>query len=68
MLYADNISDMVVIDITQPELPVFKNRISGIFPVIQVPNESGAFDCVDPSKGPVVGWERTTLHNPVCFN
>jgi len=67
MLYADNITDMVIIDISNPALPVYKNRISNVFPVQQFPDEFGAFECVDPNMGVVVGWEKTTLKDPKCF-
>jgi predicted dinucleotide-binding enzyme len=67
MIYADNITDMLVIDISNPANPQFKNRMRNVFPVQQFPAEFGAFECVDPDKGVVVGWEKTTLTNPKCF-
>ena len=67
MIYADNITDMVIIDITNPASPVFTNRIDNVFPVQQFPDEFGAFECVDASKGTVIGWEKTILENPKCF-
>jgi hypothetical protein len=67
MLYADNITDMIIIDISNPATPEYKNRIQNVFPVQQFPDEFGAFECVDPNKGLVVGWEKTKLTNPKCF-
>ena len=67
MLYADNITDMIIIDISEPQSPKYKNRIEDVFPVQQFPDEFGAFECVDPNKGIVVGWEKTELTNPQCF-
>ncbi len=67
MLYADNVTDMIIIDISDPAAPVYKNRIQSVFPVQQFPDEFGAFECVDPSKGLVVGWEKTQLTDPKCF-
>ncbi len=67
ILYADNITDLVMIDIKNPALPKYVNRISSVFPVQQFPDEFGAFECADPSKGIVVGWEKTTLTNPKCY-
>ena len=67
MLYADNVTDMIIIDITNPAAPAYKNRIQGVFPVQQFPDEFGAFECVDSEKGLVVGWEKTQLTNPKCF-
>lgn len=67
MLYADNITDMLVVDITNPLAPAFKSRIENVFPIQQFPDEFGAFECVDPARGIVVGWEKTELVNPKCF-
>jgi hypothetical protein len=67
MLYADNITDMVIVDITNPATPAYVNRIEDVFPVQQFPDEFGAFECVDPNKGVVVGWEKATLTDPKCF-
>jgi len=67
MLYADNITDMIIIDISNPAAPTYKNRIKSVFPIQQFPDEFGAFECVDKEKGLVVGWEKTKLTNPKCF-
>src|SRR5690606_8461394 len=66
-IYADNITDMVIIDISNPASPFYVNRITNVFPVQQFPDEFGAFECVDPSKGAVIGWEKAKLDNPQCF-
>ena len=66
-VYADNITDMVIVDITDPATPVYTNRIKDVFPVQQFPDEFGAFECVDASMGTVIGWEKAKLENPKCF-
>ncbi len=66
LIYADNVTDMIVIDISHPNQPTFKSRIRHVFPVQQFPSTPGYFECVDPSKGLVVGWEKTKLENPTC--
>lgn len=66
VLYADNITDMVAVDISNPASPVFLSRIDNVFPSQEFPDERGAFECVDPSKGPVIGWEKARLTNPKC--
>jgi LVIVD repeat len=66
-IYADNITDMVIIDISNPSSPVYSNRLEDVFPIQQFPDEFGAFECVDASKGNVVGWEKAKLENPKCF-
>ena len=63
----NNCDLVVVVDITNPASPDYVNRIEDVFPLQQFPDEFGAFECVDPSKGIVVGWEKTTLSNPECF-
>lgn len=67
VLYADNITDMVIVNISNPSAPEYVNRIESVFPVQQFPDEFGQFECVDPSKGKVVGWEKALLTNPKCF-
>lgn len=67
ILYADNITDLVLINIADPAKPVYVNRIQGVFPVQQFPDAHGAFECTDPSQGVVIGWEKTTLTNPKCY-
>lgn len=66
-IYADNIRDMVIVDIANPAVPAYVSRIKDLFPVQQFPDEFGAFECVDPEKGIVVGWEKAMLENPKCF-
>lgn len=66
ILYADNITDMVVIDISQPSKPEYKNRIKNVFPIQQSPDQAGPFECVDSEKGMVIRWEKATLINPKC--
>jgi hypothetical protein len=66
-IYADNITDMVIIDISNPAAPEYSNRISNVFPIQQFPDEFGPFECVDATRGTVIGWEKTTLKNPKCF-
>ncbi|MEX1002387.1 MAG: hypothetical protein WDZ35_09765 [Crocinitomicaceae bacterium] len=66
-IYADNIADLVIVDISNPETPTYINRIENIFQYQVFPDEFGAFECVDESKGAVIGWERAMLDNPKCF-
>jgi hypothetical protein len=65
-IYADNSSDLVVIDISQPESPALINRVKSVFPEQTAPAQQGYFECVDASKGTVVSWEKTVLINPKC--
>lgn len=68
-LYTNNLNDIVVVDISNPlqvkEIARLKNAFStksGLYP----PGH-GYFECVDPSKGTVTGWEQKLLHHPSCY-
>ena len=66
MLYADNITDLVVFDISQPSSPSFSSRVKSVFPSMTSPDQQGYFECVDASKGVVLKWEKAVLVNPEC--
>ncbi|MFK8045862.1 MAG: hypothetical protein AB8B72_10215 [Crocinitomicaceae bacterium] len=66
MIYADNITDLVVLDISQASNPKFVNRVKSVFPSQKSPPQTGFFECVDASKGVVLGWEEAVLINPNC--
>ena len=67
-LYTNNVNDLVVIDISNINNVKLIDRVSGAFHLVDptLPPASGYFECVDASKGTVIGWEQTTLYNPVC--
>lgn len=68
IMYADNYGDLVVFDISNPVDVKLMNRITNALPQnsSQLPPEQGFFECVDASKGVVVGWERAKLKSPKC--
>ena len=69
-LYANNANDLVVFDISSSQNPVLINRVSNVFPAFtqHFPNEQGTyFECVDTTKGVVVGWKKQALTNPKCY-
>jgi len=68
-LYTNNLDDLVVFDISDVNSPRLVNRVENAFPQIsqEYPPLNGAyFECVDPSKGIVVGWEEKLIENPKC--
>jgi len=71
MLYADNVTDLVVFDITDPLNISYKERLKGVFPQgLQLFPEMANnqyFECVDTTKGVVIDWELTTLKQPKCY-
>lgn len=72
-LYADNMTDMVAIDIAIPSNARVVKRLSNIFPYVTTGYPSATntyFECVNPAKGTVIGWEQITLdpnNLPDCF-
>jgi len=69
ILYADQATDLLAIDISNPENVRVASRVKGVFPFgVQYPQPQGFyFECPDPEKGLVVGWELTTLQSPKCY-
>lgn len=68
-LYCNNVSDLLVFDITNPLTPQLVNRVPNSFPVIDQnypPTTNGFFECVDPSKGVIVNWEQKLIPTPKC--
>lgn len=68
ILYADNFTDLLSIDIGDLNSIKIVNRIEGLYPApLNFPEGyNGYFECVDESKGMVRGWELTTLNYPEC--
>lgn len=69
ILYADQASDLLAIDISNPENVKVASRVKDVFPFgSQYPQQEGVyFECPDPEKGLVIGWEYTTLQSPKCY-
>ncbi len=68
LLYANNYNDLVVINIDNVHGARLEKRVSEVFHIINTttPPESGYFECIDPARGPVVGWEKKMLYSPKC--
>ena len=70
-LYADNMTDLVVLNISNLDNIQEVNRVKGLYPDVSAnpfpEGFSGFFECVDESLGTVIGWEEATLLNPNCF-
>lgn len=69
ILYADQATDLLAIDISNPENVQIASRVKNVFPFgSQYPQQQGVyFECPDPDKGLVIGWEYTTLNSPKCY-
>ena len=68
VLYADNAVDLLALDISNPVNVKLLKRIENAFPNQVFPPITGVdFECADPAKGVIVGWEKVQLENPKCF-
>lgn len=70
ILYADNVTDLVAIDISDLNNIVLLKRVEGLYPGVDQESPEayeGYFECADPSKGAIVGWETAMLDNPQCW-
>lgn len=68
-LYADNLTDLLVFDIQDPQNISLTKRVSDAFPSLDFPPVRGTyFECVEPSKGKVIAWEFSeNLENAQCW-
>lgn len=69
-LYVNNLKDLVVLDIKNLYDIKIKKRIPNTFRDIynqSPPYSNTYFECIDTSKGMIIGWEEAELTNPKCF-
>ncbi|MBL7828396.1 MAG: hypothetical protein JNJ57_17320 [Saprospiraceae bacterium] len=67
VLYADSWKDLVVIDISKLFQITEAGRVTNVIsPPLFPPDYEGAFECVDESKGGVVGWDEVYLESAKC--
>jgi len=70
ILYANNVNDLVAIDISDLSDLKIVERLANVYQVTgsDFPEGyQGYFECVDPNLGQVVGWFETTLREPECW-
>ncbi len=66
-MYADSWMDLVTIDISDLFNVVVLDRQKNVFePYLFPPDYSGIFECVNPERGAVVGWEEVYLEKVNC--
>jgi len=66
-LYADSWKDLVTLDISDIYNVVLLSRTDDVFdPFLFPPQFNGPFECVDESKGAVIGWMDKELENVFC--
>lgn len=73
-LYANHLEDLVTIKLEANGDVSVTDRKAGIFPDNSIDNDltsvipfGSYIECVDASKGKVLGWERTTIVDPQCY-
>ncbi len=69
LLYADQASNLLAIDISNLTNVKVASTIKNVFPFgSEYPAQQGGyFECPDKSKGLVIGWEYVMLQNPKCY-
>ncbi|WP_162555761.1 hypothetical protein [Reichenbachiella versicolor] len=69
VLYATSGMNLLAIEIDE-ELNLTHEIIHDVFPVYHapIPPENNIyFECVDESKGDIIGWQKTTIYDPQCY-
>jgi hypothetical protein len=68
ILYVDHLTDLVALKVSDWNNPEELSRLKQEAWRQEVPPGNGRyFECVDRSKGVVVGWELVILKDPKCF-
>lgn len=69
MMYVNNLNDLVTIDISDIGNVKETDRRKDAFHILDKghPPSGGWFECIDASKGDVIGWELKTLYSPKCL-
>lgn len=68
VLYADNLQDLVSIDISNIQTPTVLQRVEDVIPSSNLfpPQLNVYFECPNPEKGVIVAWKEALLNNPKC--
>lgn len=67
-LYADSWRDLVTLDISDIMNVKVIDRVENVFtPLFYPVNYQGSFECIDETKGVVVGWKDAILKDARCF-
>ncbi|MBX3240791.1 MAG: hypothetical protein KIT80_23130 [Chitinophagaceae bacterium] len=61
-------NDLLVLDVTNLQQLKLIVRVDNAIrlPSLSIPPHSGYFECVDKTKGTVIGWTKTTIYSPKC--
>ena len=72
ILYINQFNSLLVIDVNNIQnfsvVATHESVLDNSPYELPVPPASGYyFECVDPSKGQVIGWQLTTINSPRCY-
>lgn len=68
VLYADHLTDLVALDVEDwHDIKELSRLRQEHWDQTVPPGQGRYFECIDPDRGVVIGWELTTLHYPKCF-
>lgn len=68
-IYTNNLSDLVVLDISNANAVTVSSRINNAFPDLALqfpPCTNCYFECADAAKGIVIQWSSQKVNNPKC--
>lgn len=68
LIFTNNQKDLVILKIENNTVSTVR-RLPDTFKYLfnnSRPPERGRFECPDPKKGTVIGWQKKTLVNPAC--
>lgn len=68
LIFTNNMKDLVIIKIENNKATTVR-RLADSFKNLFTANrppERGKFECPDPSKGTIIGWQKKKLINPSC--
>lgn len=67
-LYADNVLDLVALNIADPRNIRLVKRIENAFEYPAYPLATNVrFECADRERGVVIRWEKASVENPQCY-
>ena len=70
LLYANNLTDLVVLNVSDVSNVTLVSRVEGAFPqsgATLPEGYRGFFECPDPAMGNIIGWAEKTLQSPECW-
>jgi hypothetical protein len=74
IMYADNFTDLVVMNLANPNQPMLVRRIKSMYPVLSDGKPAVRYQlnyryyqCIDSTKGKVVGWNTGLRDTTKCY-